>query len=253
MAKDTLLEIVQDILSDADSDEINSIGDTVESEQLASIIKNEFLDIADVYDLEHHKTVASLVATSGTTPSIMTRPEGFYDIAWIRYDKRIDVGGDPNFAPVDYVPSEDFIKMSTSLTASDTIVDQLTINGIVFNIYNDRAPSCYTFIDGYDNILFDAYDSNLETNLQASKSMAYGTQRPTLTIADGTVPDLPQNLMSLLRNRSRAMYFDLFKDGTTKEIDKRMRNSEVRSQRQRHIAARNRRKDQRRTPYYGRK
>jgi hypothetical protein len=253
MAKDTLLEMVQDILSDSDGDDVNSIGDTVESEQCASVIKQEFLMIADQMDLEHHKGVTQLTATGASTPSIMTRPEGFYDIAWVQYDKRVAAGGDPDFQEVLYMPNDMFVRMVMALNASDTTVDQYTVNSISFNCYNDRAPRYYTFLDGYDSIVFDAYDSNLETNLQASKSLAYGVQRPTLTIADATVPDLPQNLMSLLRNRSRAMWFDLYKDGTTKEIDKRQRNSEVRAQRQRHIAARNRRKDQRRTPDYGRK
>lgn len=253
MAKDTLLDLVQGILSDADGDEINSIGDTVESEQCARIIRDEFLDIADNLDLEHHKTVTQLTATSGTTPTVMVRPEGFYDIAWVMYDMRVTAGGDPNFQHVDYMAPDRFVQMVTTLNISDTNVTSQVINGITFNAYNDRAPRWYTVLDGYDNLVFDAYDSNLETNLQASKSMAYGIQRPTLTIADASVPDLPQNQMTLLRNRARALYFDLYKDGTTKEIDKRMRNSEVRSQRQRHIAARNRRKDQRRTPNYGRK
>lgn len=253
MAKTTLLEIVQDILSEADSDDINSIGDTVESEQCAGVVKQEFLNIVDQMDLEHHDTVVQLTATGAATPAVMIRPEGFYDFHWIRYDKRNDAGGDPAFSDVYYMAATDFIKMQSSMTASDSIVDQQTVGGAVLNCYNDRSPTYYTFLDGYDNIVFDAYDSNLETNLQASKSMAFGTQRPTLTIADATVPDLPQNLMTLLRNRSRAMYWDLYKDGVTKEIDKRQRNSEVRSQRQRHIAAQNRRKDLRRTPDYGRR
>lgn len=253
MAKDTLLEIVQDILSDGDGDEINSIGDTVESEQVATIIKQEFLMIADQMDLEHHKQVSQLTATSSSTPSTMTRPEGFYDIAWIQYDKRVAATDDPDFQEVLYMPTVEFVRLTMGLNASDSNVGQYTVNSTSFNCYNDRAPTYYTFLDGYDSIVFDAYDSDLETNLQASKSLAYGVQRPTLTIADATVPDLPQNLMSLLRNRSRAMFFDLYKDGTTKEIDKRQRNSEVRAQRQRHIAAQNRRKLQRRTPNYGRK
>ena len=253
MAKDTLLEIVQDILSEADGDNINSIGDTVESEQAAAVVQSEFFNIVDQMDLDHHKTVSQLTATSGTTPAVMTRPEGFYDIAWIQYDKRVTAGADPSFDHVHFMPTEDFVQMVASLTASASNVDQQTVNGITFNCYNDRSPTWYTFLSGYDSIIFDAYDSDLETNLQTSKSMAYGVQRPTLTIADATVPDLPQNLMTLLRNRSRAMYWDLYKDGVTKEIDKRQRNSEVRAQRQRHIAAQNRRKEQRRTPNYGRR
>lgn len=254
MAKETLLEMVKDILSDGDGDEINSIGDTVESEQLATIIKQEFLMIADQMDLEHHKTIRRLTATSDTTPAQMTRPEGFYDIEWIKYDKRLTSGGAPEYEQVTYLPPHEFIELSVNLRESDSNTVTMAVNSHSLNIRNDKHPTYWSFIDGYDNIVFDSWLDSLDTTaLVAAKSLAYGTQRPTLTIANASVPDLPQNLMSLLRNRSRSMFFDLYKDGTTKEIDKRQRNSEVRAQRQRHIAAQNRRKLQRRTPDYGRK
>lgn len=43
----TLLEMVQDILSEMDSDEVNSINDTVEAEQVATIIKNCYLALCN--------------------------------------------------------------------------------------------------------------------------------------------------------------------------------------------------------------
>ena len=43
--KYTLLEIVQEILSDMDSDEVNSIDDTVESQQVASIVRSAYMAI----------------------------------------------------------------------------------------------------------------------------------------------------------------------------------------------------------------
>lgn len=254
MAKDTLLEIVQDILSDSDGDNVNAISDTVEATQCATIIRNEFLDIVDNMDLSHHKQVRQLTATGSSTPNVMTRPEGFHDIAWIKYDKKTDASADPAFNRVYWMEPEEFINMMTSLNASDSNVGTTTLDtSVVLNHYNDRAPMYYTILEGYDDIIFDAYDSDLETNLQTSKSMAYGVQRPTLTIADATVPDLPQDLMQLLKNRSRAMFFDLYKDGVTREVDRKQRRSEVRAQRLRHIANQNRRRDQRRTPDYGRK
>lgn len=253
MAKDTLLDIVQGILSDADGDLVNSIGDTVESEQCARIVQDEFYNIVDNLDLEHWRKVTALNATGASTPVMMTRPERLYDIAWVKYDKRLLAGDPPAFKTVYYMAPDDFIEMMIQLRSDDTNVGTMTVNGITLNHYNDRQPTYYTFIDGYDNLVFDAYDSSLETNLQNSKSLVYGRQPPTLTIADGSVPDLPQAQMTLLRNRARAMYFDLFKDGVTPEVDRKRRNSEVRAQRMRHIAARNRRKDQRRTPDYGRK
>ena len=254
MAKDALLDIVQDILSDADGDDVNTWNETVESEQLSRIIRNEFLDIVDNYDIEHHKTIKQLTATGSSTPSQMTRPEGFYDIEWIKYDKRLTSGGAPEFEKVNYLPTTEFMEMSMNLRSSDSNTVTMTVNSHALNIRDDKHPTYWTFIDGYDNIIFDSWLDSLDTsNLLAAKSLAYGKQRPSLTLADITIPDLPQNQMQLLKNRARAMYFDLFKDGTTKEVDKRMRNSEVRAQRMRHIAGKARRKNQRRTPDYGRK
>ena len=43
--KYTLLAIVQEILSDMDSDEVNSIDDTVESQQVASIVRSAYMAI----------------------------------------------------------------------------------------------------------------------------------------------------------------------------------------------------------------
>jgi hypothetical protein len=47
MAKMTLLEMTQDILSDMDSDEVNSINDSVESLQVAQIIKTTYFNIVN--------------------------------------------------------------------------------------------------------------------------------------------------------------------------------------------------------------
>jgi len=55
----------------------------------------------------------------------------------------------------------------------------------------------------------------------------------------------------LLKNRARAFYFDVYKDGTTKEVDKRQRNSEVVSQRKKYITKNL--QDERSGPNYGRK
>ena len=252
MAKTTMLEIVQKILSDADGDEVNNVSDTIESTQCAQIVKDEFDIIADEFDLKMGVTLDKLEATTSSTPVVMTRPEGFHSIERIWYDNAAS-GGDPDYELLTFMEPERFLTKSMALNVSDTNVSSLTLgnSGHTLNFRNDQGPTYWTILEGYDDIVFDAYDSTLETNLQASKSLARGTQRPTLTIANTSVADLPENLMVLLKNRARSMYFDLYKDGATPAVARRERYSEVRAQRKKYIT---KKLQQERTgPNYGRK
>ena len=252
MAKDTVLSIVQNILSDADGDDVNSISDTVESLQCADVVKDVFDQIVDGYDLHLHETTIRLTATSSSTPTVMERPEGFHAVQWVKYDSKVSAGGDQKYEDIDYVDPKEFMDRTSRRSLSDSTTEAMTLpdSSHVVLIRNDQAPRYYTVLDGYDDLVFDSYDSALETNLQNSKSLAYGVSKPTLTLADATVPNLPQHLMVLLRRESRAMYFDLYKDGLTSEVDRTRRRAEVRANRQRRIV-KNADNDNR--PNYGRK
>lgn len=253
MSKKTLLEIVQDILSEADGDEVNSITDTVESEQCARVVRTVFEDIVDIHDLEHTKTLKQLTATSSSTPNVMERPEGLHTIEWVRYDKRLTAGAAADFEIVHYQDPDTFIGRVMSRNTGDSNVDAVTLStGAVIPVINDKAPTYFTVMDeGSDELVFDSYDSDLETNLQASKSLVYGIQKPTLTLSDTSVfTTLPTHLQQLVVSQARALYFDLYKDGITSEIDRKRRRAEVRSQRQRHIV---KNQDNNTGPNYGRK
>ena len=252
MAKITLLEMVQDILSDADGDDVNSINDTVESDQCARVVRDVYRQICDLHDLEHLRTVKPLEATSATTPNVMTRPEGMHTIEWVKYDKKVTAGGVQNFEVVDYMKPDDFMEMVHGYNTSDSTVTAVTLStGVIIPVVNNRAPKYYTVMDaGSDELVFDAYNSALETNLQQSKSVAYGVLRPDLILADATVMVLPRHLETLVQREARAMYFDLYKDGVTREVDRTRRRAEVRAQRHRNII-RNTDNDNR--PDYGRK
>ena len=253
MADTTLLDLVQGILSDVDGDEVNDISHTIESEQVARILRDEYETICDEFDLKVHQTYDKLNATSPTTPCLMTRPDGFHSIESVRYDHRLTAGGDPKYKTLTFRDPEHFMEVQNGLTASDTNVEQMTLpdSGYVINIYNDRDPQYWTILENYDYVVFDAYDYTKESNLQESKTLARGERRRELVLANTTVPDLPENLMLLLKNRARSMYFDLYKDGVTPGVARRERYSEVRAQRKKYMTKRL--QDQRTGPDYGRK
>lgn len=84
--KYTLLELTQDILSSLSSDEVNSISDTTESVQVATIIKQKYFDIVNRVPLpEHEQLVQLTAATDPDQPVLMYVPEGVADIKWLKY------------------------------------------------------------------------------------------------------------------------------------------------------------------------
>lgn len=86
MAEQTLLEMTQDVLSSLDSDEVNSISDTTESLQVATIIKNKYYDILTRGDLPAQEVLLQLTASGDATlPTLMYIPDGVTKIDWIKY------------------------------------------------------------------------------------------------------------------------------------------------------------------------
>lgn len=86
MAEQTLLNMVQNILSAMSSDEVNSIGDTVEAMQIAQIIQNKYYDIVARGDLSLDLQLFQLNPSDNSNlPVLMTLPQGCSRIDWLKY------------------------------------------------------------------------------------------------------------------------------------------------------------------------
>src|SRR6516162_4755577 len=84
--KMTLLDMTQSILSSLGSDQVNSIGDTVESTQVAECLRTTYYNMIGRYDLPEHNQFVQLVAsTDPTKPTLMTMPDGISRIEWVKY------------------------------------------------------------------------------------------------------------------------------------------------------------------------
>lgn len=82
----TLLSMVQNILSAMSSDEVNSISDTTESMQVAQIIQNKYYDIAARGDLPEHDDLFQLIPSNDNTkPTLMYLPTGVSKLEWLKY------------------------------------------------------------------------------------------------------------------------------------------------------------------------
>jgi hypothetical protein len=81
----TLLDMTQSILSSMGSDQVNSISDTVESTQVAEILRQTYYNMLGRYDLPEHNIFVQLVQTGVTQPTLMFLPPGMSRVEWIKY------------------------------------------------------------------------------------------------------------------------------------------------------------------------
>ena len=208
MAKMTLLEMTQDILSDMDSDEINSINDSVESLQVAQIIKSTYYNIIDGrdYDFLYEMFQVNSNANSAT-PTHMKLPETIIDLKWIKYNTRTSTDTKDKYLKIKYLNPEDFMEIVDRRDSSKSNVTVITDpTGISINVNNDKAPQYFTSFDD-EYIVFDSYDSTVDNVLQKNKTQCYGKRSVAFTLNDTFTPDLPVQMFTYLLAEAKSTCF----------------------------------------------
>src|SRR5574341_1111413 len=107
----TLLEMVQLILSAMDSDEVNSISDTVESNQVALLLKSVFYDLATELRLPEHEALFELNASGDNAqPTLMTVPTEVVRVKTISYNNQAAADIYSNYQPCIYLTWPQFME-----------------------------------------------------------------------------------------------------------------------------------------------
>ena len=208
MAKMTLLEMVQDIMSDMDSDEVNSINDTVESLQVAQIVKTTYYNIIDGKDLPFLYELFQL-NTNGTAarPTHMQLPEDIIDLKTIKYNTRKSTDTKDKYTVVQYKTPEDFLYIVDQRDSSASNVTVVTdASGVSLNIINDKGPQYFTSFDD-ETLVFDSYDSVVDSTLVNSKTQCHGKRSVAFSLTDTFTPDLPVQMFTYLLAEAKSTAF----------------------------------------------
>lgn len=232
--KYTLLELNQAVLSSMGSDEINSISDTVESQQVTEIIKSVYFDIVYRANLPEHYSIVSLEASEDNEkPTLMTLPTTVSKVEWVKYDKRLENSDPVQMEDVHLLSLEEFLNMTYGLNPDDDNVESFThtINGNSYTFYlvNDSAPDYYTTFDDY-TLLFNSYDSNIDTTLQKSKTLCLARLLPTFTESDTFIPDLDAEQFPLLLNEAKTLAWAELRQSSHSLADRNSRRAWVHMQ-----------------------
>lgn len=201
----TLLEIVQDVLNDIDGDEVNSISDTVESEQVTNIVISAYFDmIADRLMPDNYEVSRLTGLGDSTTPTHLLIPAGTSKVEVFKYDKSTTSAKE--YRPVYYETPEQFLDRlySRDSTASNVVTVPSLTNSVDLLIYNDKMPSYFTTFDN-DYIICDSYLATEEDSLQTSKTMVYGEKIPEVTKTDSFVFDMGHKYFPYLIAEAKSM------------------------------------------------
>jgi hypothetical protein len=206
--KMTLLEITQDILNDMNSDAVNSINDTIESQSVAQIVKTAYLEMMANRNWPHLKTLQRLDGVSDVTRRTHLKlPVGLREIEALKYNKRRATDSKDKFSDVTFLYPEAFLDTVNTRDENESNVEyQTDASGVQIKIRNDQPPTYWTTFDD-EYIVMDSLELAVDTTLQGSKTQIVGYVDPTWTHEDTFVPDLPSEAFPSLLAEAKSTAF----------------------------------------------
>jgi len=208
MAKMTVLDMVQDILNDLESDPINSINDSIEAQAIAQTIKTTFYNIIENKDYPHQYNIIQLEALGDITkPNYMKIADTIESVKWVKYNTRKANALKDAYTTIKYKTQEDFLDLvnarDSSLATIEVVQDY---SGVSINVITNKAPQYYTSFDDV-HLIFDSYDLAVDSTLQQSKSSSFGKRHIEFTISDNFIPDMPVQMFMYLLNEAKSTVF----------------------------------------------
>ena len=215
--KSTLLQVVQSILSDMDSENVNSISDTTEALQVASVVEDTYFNIIAARNIPEHNKLIQLVSLgSSARPTHFTYPARTKEL--IRLDYNIGTASSQDYREIVYVSPLEFIDRMSETDLKVTTVDQ----SMELFVGNDTDPSYYTSFND-NHIIMNSYDVSVEAHLASNKTRAFCSIYPTFSQTDSFAIDLDQTLMPLLLAESKSTCMSLFKGGSDPKVEQSAR------------------------------
>lgn len=206
MAKLTLLSMVQDILNDMDSDEVNSIDDTIEAQQVAQIIKSSYFEMIDHRNWPHLKKMVQLDASDEVIkPNYLILPERIKELIFFRY--KATVGTTTQYSDIIFKHPDDFLRMVSSRTTSNLNIETITdYSGVQLFILNNKEPQYWTSFDD-THIVCDSYNKVVDDVLRKEKTQCMAYMDPLWLMDDDFIPDLPGEAFSALLEEAKSTAF----------------------------------------------
>jgi hypothetical protein len=190
----TLLQVINYYMDHTDGFRISTIDDGIEAQQVASIAEKVFYDLNnDVFGNTQLQSLVQLEALADNTkPNYLKLPDDAADILHdaVMYNiskdiTEIEMKEIKYLTPLEFI---DFIGTRKVKTTNQVVTD---FGGYKMTIDNNKAPQYFTSFDD-SHLVFDSYNSAVDTTLQSSKSGIVTHLQRTFTPSDTYIIDFPE-------------------------------------------------------------
>ena len=215
----TLISLINDILRATRSHPVSDWQDTDESRSAAYIVRRQVNSLIKLYPESTKLTkIRELSALSDpTAPTSFTWSPEIEEIHWIKYKT------DGKYVAVTYMTPEDFINRADMAT---TYIQTVAMNSVDVPIFNDRAPKYWTTFDN-SVIIMDAFDSTVDSTLQASKSQAYVREKFAFTFSNTYEIPLEETIISVLLEECISSAYVEFKGSVNPKAEAQARRGRI--------------------------
>lgn len=217
----TLLEIVQDILNDMDSDNVNSINDTVEAQQVAQIVKTCYNEQISNRNWPHLQKLIQLEASGDIAkPNYLRIPLGLKELRFFKYDTHRTGQSGTMMNEVRYKDPESFLRLVSNRGNQQHVDVVFDPSGTQLMIANNQPPTYWTSFDD-DYIVTDSYDKQLDDTLKKAKTQCLAYVEPVWVHTDDAIPDLPDEAFAGLIEEAKSTAFAAIKQTANQKAEQK--------------------------------
>lgn len=214
----TVLEVVNSVLSDMGRDQVNDLGQTPEARRVENIAKDTFYQFISRKLWPNKRELTNLESLSDLSRRTCIRvPDRVSRVEKISYN--VGTLAAPIWRDLEYKEPEDFAfrLMNNPADQTDSYTSTV-IDGVTLYVRNSDEPTCWTSFDD-EVIVLDGYDRTKEDTVQGAKTAAWVYVEPDWPLTKDDKIPLPP--------RYYPTYLALVKATATEKIKKEQSQSDL--------------------------
>jgi len=227
----SMLTVVQKTMEALNLDEVNSISDSPDAEQIAQIAQDSAYDLLNQSEWPHAIRLMQLESIADSDrPNYLRIPDEVVRIDYIKYDntdpsEAVDDVDLVKIENIEWLPPQQFLDMVQARNTQTEGIQMVTdFNGVRMPIRTDTGPSYWTSFDD-EYIVFDAVNLDLESTLQGIKSQCHAKWIQNITIDDDFQLDAPAHFFSLWLADVKSTAFIYMKQEASPKDEQRARRA----------------------------